>query len=135
MLAAGHMRIVNFDLAIAGKLRALNLDDRVRPRWKRCPSHDARGFIARHSALRYLARHDFLDDGQCTAPVWQVTGADGIAIHHRLVKGRHVDIAGDVLGEKTTQRRYVQADHLGWRGRADLSTSAWASSTVSMRGF
>ena len=59
-------------------------------------------------------------------PVGRSPAAHGIAVHHRLVEGRHIDVAGDGFGENAAQRLRRERRRLGRQGPA-LRQDATAS--------
>ena len=48
---------------------------------------------------------NLFDDGEGGAAALQVGGPHRVAVHERLVVGRHVEVAGDVLGQDQAERR------------------------------
>src|SRR5436190_329436 len=98
MAAGFDVGIVDADATIWEELSPLHLDNRVSLRWDWRPRHDPRRRAwTQHTAGR-LARCDFLDYWQCALPAWKVGQTHGVAVHHRFIEGRHIEVACHILG-------------------------------------
>jgi hypothetical protein len=108
ILARFDARIPNAHAAVRQQLGPLNLNHRFRALWDRRPCHDPRRRARTYEPARRLARHDLFNYRQRGAPVRKIGNTDRVAIHHRFVEWRHIQIAGNILGqhvaESITQR-------------------------------
>ena len=81
----------------------------------RRPGHDPRRLPGPDRDRRRLARGDLFDDRQLRLASAEVGCPQRVAVHHRLVERRHVEIADDVLRQHQAQRRRRQ--RRGFRGQ------------------
>jgi hypothetical protein len=80
--------------------------------------HNPRGLPRAQRQAWRLAGRNFLDPGQESPALRQVHGPDRVPVHERLVIGRHVEIADNVLGQDQSQRG-MEGDGL-WRQGTNL---------------
>ena len=104
MAARFNIGIVNMDAVFFQQARAFDLDDGFRPRRNWRSRHDSRRLPQPELPRRRHARCDFLDNRQRTAAAVQIGHAHRVAVHHRFVVRRHVQVTDSILGQHQSMR-------------------------------
>ena len=71
--------------------------------WANGARHDADAFAGVHLLLEWMSGESFSDDLEYDLALRQIGTAKGVAIHRRVVIGRHVNGRRDVARQGTTE--------------------------------